>query len=112
MPPAPGKPAHQPQPAAGADATPAAAQRWTGPRCKRCSAPIVFALMTTGRTMPVDPVPNPNGNVVLYRNAKTGEVSGRVVTTAEPLRPGEQLRTSHFQTCPQAGSFRKGRRRR
>ncbi len=86
------------------------AERWSGPRCKRCSAPILFALMPTGRAMPVDPVPNPTGNVVLYRNSKSGDVTGRVVTEADPLRPGEQLRTSHFQKCPQAGSFRRGKR--
>ncbi len=82
-------------------------ERWTGVRCRKCSAPILFAEMPSGKRMPVDPVPNPAGNVVLRKSASKGTIFGRVVTAEEPLREGEQLRTSHFQTCPAAGSFRR-----
>ena len=33
--------------------------------CKECANPIVFARLDTGRLIPLDPMPNPRGNVAV-----------------------------------------------
>lgn len=81
--------------------------------CTTCHARIYWAkVVETGRAMPVDAQPDPvKGNVVLYRNRRTGRaIFARVLKAGEPPPPGTHLRTSHFATCPNAKRHRRNRR--
>lgn len=71
--------------------------------CKSCGQPIVWCRTDTGKRMPVDPEPSPEGNLVL--------IAGELPTTRSVSRgghqPGEPLYVSHFKTCPHASAHRK-----
>lgn len=56
------------------------------PKCNKCSNPIEFVKMKSGKLMPVDPL-----------KLKIVTTDGTVVTGQE----------SHFSTCPYADDFRK-----
>jgi hypothetical protein len=75
-------------------------------RCRSCPADIVWAVTTRGRPMPVDAEPHPDGNIRLI--PRMGLTTPRAEVVTEP-RPGEQLRHSHFTTCPDAGQHRRPR---
>jgi len=66
-------------------------------KCRDCDEPIRWVITTAGKTMPVDPVPHPEGNVLLTPDGLTCRVLG-------PLDRLEQRRIhplylSHFATC-------------
>lgn len=69
-------------------------------KCKSCGAPIMWATSArTGKAMPIDAEPTPNGNVCL--------VAGQ----ARPYTPDDaklhrDRYTSHFATCPDAPTWR------
>lgn len=73
--------------------------------CEGCGAEIRFALLGTGNRIPIDPTPDPDGNVAVYRDAD-GDLRGRVVTVARPVLAYERLHHTHFATCPKAERFR------
>ena len=88
---------------------------WPEARCKAnsCGARIVWATnVASGRRMPVDAEPTAEGNVVLLHGNDGPEA--RVLSKADVAKRGARLdgtydlRTSHFATCPEAGSFRRG----
>lgn len=66
--------------------------------CKDCGAEIVFAKTNKGHWMPLDPQPNPAGNVAAYRDIES-VVRCRVVTQAEPILPYEHPAMPHKATC-------------
>lgn len=73
--------------------------------CKKCRNPIRFVLNTdTGRRIPVDAVPDEDGNV-LARRGKDGELVGHVMTKGEQtpdVIPGQTSWSRwmpHFATC-------------
>lgn len=78
---------------------------WSSSPCRYCGEPVVWALTKTGKRMPVDPQPDPAGNVVL--TTTTGSLSetplalvlGSADQRAE-VNP-DDLHTSHMQTCQQ-----------
>ena len=77
-------------------------------RCKACGNPILWARVTaTGKMMPVDPEPRPDGNIELTR----GRTPEATVHGQSPLGvdPDLTLYVSHFVTCPSADEFRRGR---
>ncbi len=89
--------------------------------CSSCSAPILWAqtLDRAGKrfrrdddkgwkSMPVDFEPSPAGNVQVFHREGEGIVC-RVFKDAASAPPGARLRTSHFQTCPQAAEHRRPR---
>jgi hypothetical protein len=87
-------------------------------QCSTCRKPIIWAMHErTRRRMPIDAWPSAEGNVRLVRMPVTDEyllVDGypvaRVLTTKQ--RFGQTtLHTSHFATCPQAATHRRGRER-
>jgi hypothetical protein len=73
--------------------------------CRSCGARIVWTVTERGRRMPIDPVPNPAGNIILRERA-AGLEPVAVYTSAPPAE-GEKRFTSHFATCPQAKKWRK-----
>jgi len=74
--------------------------------CRACQAPMIWLPTTHGRTMPLDPAPVPNGNVVLVRD-------GNGLLVAEYLRrndvpaAGTLRYQSHFASCEFADDFRR-----
>lgn len=68
--------------------------------CRSCHAPVIWAKTTTGKDIPLNPVPVVGGNLDL--------VDG-VARYVQPSS-GVKLYTSHFTDCPQANSHRRGKR--
>lgn len=64
--------------------------------CKHCGVPVAWCRTTNGNAMPIDPAPNPRGNVfVSYEN---GKLIGRV-RSKQDRRPRGVAFTPHFATC-------------
>lgn len=68
--------------------------------CKECGATLRFVKMRTGKAMPVDPVPDPRGNVAALRGTGGRYVDGRVITAADPAAVGEVVFNAHWNSCP------------
>ena len=77
--------------------------------CRSCTAPIIWASTVKGKVMPVDFDPHPNGNILLHPRDGRGPVAEVVPVGQDGLLAGEQLRHSHFTTCPQADEHRRPR---
>ena len=71
-------------------------------RCKSCGAPIRWGRTGSGRNIPLDAAPTPDGNVTMFDRIA-------VIHTKDspPPEPGELRYTAHFKTCPHAGSWRR-----
>lgn len=67
--------------------------------CRRCGAPIRWAITLTGRRMPLDPGTSDDGNVATW-TGPSGQLRARVLTKGEPPGAHEQRATPHFATCP------------
>lgn len=84
-------------------------------RCRTCGAPIVWAVLPSGRRMPVDRDPSPAGQIRLETDGETdGETDRRAVVlnaadASAARHAGEALYLSHFATCPDADGHRHGR---
>lgn len=67
--------------------------------CRDCSEPIRFVQMEdTGRAMPVNPMPNPDGNVAA--RLAGGRLYGFVVSQDRRPGPTSPLRfVAHFAVC-------------
>ncbi|HKE79039.1 MAG TPA: hypothetical protein VKB54_07010 [Solirubrobacteraceae bacterium] len=74
--------------------------------CRSCGAQIVWAETEKGRRMPVDADPNPLGQIVLRGHGTTPLA---ICGVPDDAYPGEPRYASHFQTCPQAGDWRRRR---
>lgn len=66
-------------------------------KCRRCEAQILFVRLDTGRSIPVEPIPDPTGNVAARRDA--GFLVGHVVAKDHPVEDGQQLYRTHFAAC-------------
>ncbi len=71
--------------------------------CRRCKKPVIFAVISNqaGRPekrMPLDPKPDPGGNVAAYQDV-SGTLTGRVIgsKTSPPMRH-ERVYMPHFPT--------------
>lgn len=66
--------------------------------CQECAVPIVFALLDTGKRIPLNPLPDPKGNVacrIVGGNLRGFVVSrDRLPGAAHPVRM-----IPHFSTC-------------
>ena len=73
-------------------------------RCSSCNAPIEWTTSaTTGKAMPIDAEPHPDGNIVLRDGQAV--VLGRA---ALEVQPADVPRfKSHFATCKFAATHRK-----
>lgn len=81
-----------------------------------CDAEIIWCRNTsTGRAMPVDADPHPQGNIQIH--APHSDRSMPSMSVQNPRRAavarmaGTKFHLSHFKTCPAAADFRKGGRR-
>jgi hypothetical protein len=83
--------------------------------CRTCDAPILWAVTTAGKPMPLDPAPAADGNIIL--TGQTGRTTSggsapecRVddTMTLPGIDPPERFK-SHFATCPQASQHRRKR---
>jgi hypothetical protein len=78
--------------------------------CTSCGAQILFVETEKGRMNPLDPQPNPSGNVVIVKRISDGH---EIAKTLGPWS-GEEYHalphyTSHFATCPHAADHRRRR---
>lgn len=79
------------------------------PTCRSCGQPIQWATTTTGKRMPVDRRPHPDGNVLLRPRTAGPGLEAVVLGPLERLAQERvhQLHQSHFATCPQADQHRR-----
>lgn len=75
--------------------------------CRSCSARIVWATTKSGKKMPVDVAPHPEGNVFLDETSppRAHVLAGEDLAKAR--RIGTELRRSHFVTCSNARDWRR-----
>lgn len=75
--------------------------------CRSCKAEMYWCITPDGKNMPVNAKPDPVGGFVV-----TQKSDGKLY--AEPYYPAQHPSrnrfTSHFATCPDAGSWRSNRR--
>ena len=69
--------------------------------CNSCGATIFWVIMPSGKRMPLDAKPDPNGKVVLHDDGKHAFAPG-----AGGDEPAMRF-PSHFATCPHAANHRK-----
>jgi hypothetical protein len=74
-----------------------------------CGAAIAIITVTKAKggtsRMPVDAAPDPAGNIAV--RTVDGLRTGRVATTARPVRDGEVAYMPHFATCTNPKQFRR-----
>ena len=94
----------QPIPGLGPDKGPlnTTHARWLG-ICRTCRQPILWAVTTTGRRIPVDVHPTERGNLTLVTDGH--QLIAGVHVDADGPRY-----LSHFATCKDANRHRKARR--
>lgn len=80
-------------------------------RCTGCDAPVRWVTTEAGKAMSLDPLPRPNGSIILVHQGQSRLVAQVVPRVALPVvgRPAYQ---SHFASCPMSDQFRKRRRAR
>jgi hypothetical protein len=78
--------------------------------CRSCGARIVWCVVrASGRRMPVNPKPEPDGNVVNV-GSEVGDRSTLVRVLALGEHTDKVRYRSHFETCPAASEHRVDRR--
>jgi hypothetical protein len=71
------------------------------PECRRCHAPVIWALTKAGKRMPVDKQRDPSG-IAALSHAADGHWYVRILTPGEQPAPGvEHRHMPHFATCPE-----------
>lgn len=65
--------------------------------CRSCHEPIRFVRLDTGKAMPVNPLPNPTGNVTA--TVVMGRLAGFVISEGHKPRPRALRFVPHFATC-------------
>jgi hypothetical protein len=66
--------------------------------CRGCGGPIRWTRTENNRAMPIDPDPDPDGNVAVLHTPEG--FRSRVLRRGEDPLPGEAVHQSHFATCP------------
>lgn len=69
-------------------------------RCKSCGAEIVWVKTRSGKRMPLDARPTPNGNLEI-------DLADCVYFVTPDLNAAGKRYTSHFATCPNASEHRR-----
>ncbi len=75
----------------------------TQPRCRSCSAPILWARTEYGNLIPLDADPIPDGNIAFVDGVCKVVRRGELF---EPVYEGPYFKT-HYATCPQAHEHRR-----
>jgi len=77
--------------------------------CGSCGTVIDWALLPTGKRIPVDRASagDPNGNLAVKRDG--GKLHARYLKAGQQPEGGEKRGISHFATCPQADQHRRSR---
>lgn len=72
--------------------------------CRSCGASIVWSVSaTTGKRVPLDAEPRPDGNIELDDDGGTA----RYVDPDQPSLDGRPRYVSHFASCPHASDWRR-----
>lgn len=92
--------------------TPAPGQAWSGSRCSKCHAPILWALTVNDKPQPLDAEPNDAGNLRLldeFIATDRGVVQRVVVVKPGTMEFGDSgaRYMPHHATCPHADQFRR-----
>lgn len=69
--------------------------------CRRCMATLRFVQMTSGKAMPVNPIPDPTGNVAA-RKIGHRYAAGYVLHKGEDPKPGFVVFRPHWADCTDA----------
>lgn len=78
-------------------------------KCKSCGDAILWAVTVESKRIPIDPVPSPDGNLVIQVALHGTEMEHLRARAFEPLfdQKFERYRfKSHFATCPNADEHR------
>lgn len=76
------------------------------PSCRSCGAEVIWTVTKTGKKMPVDAKPDPDGKLIVWKN--DAGVHARYEDDAPAFVQNRPSRfTSHFATCPQAQQHRR-----
>lgn len=79
-----------------------------GNYCHRCKCAMRFVRMEeTGRAMPIDPQPDPEGTVAARQDGP-GRLVGYVISKAHPLQEGYTLYRAHFDLCGRIADVEEG----
>jgi len=74
--------------------------------CRSCKAPILWATTKNGESIPLDPDPTPDGNLILMASG-VALVRAKTDQSTLPGFDDAPRYVSHFSTCPQADEWRK-----
>lgn len=71
-------------------------------KCRFCHQPIQWAITRNSKRMPVDVDPNPAGNVMVEPTEDGKGLFATVLGSGDRLflPDGADVRSSHFETCP------------
>lgn len=78
-------------------------------KCRSCGEAIYWATTASGKSMPVNATPEPEGNVLLTLSRSTGKLSAEVVGAEQKIEPDRRRYLSHWTTCPNANAHRRKR---
>ena len=76
--------------------------------CRTCKAPVRWAATAAGRAIPLDPEPNPDGNLWLDARGVAHNIA-RLTDDEQAEIAGDPLYIAHFVTCPDAAQHRRPR---
>lgn len=82
--------------------------------CRSCDRPVRWVTAAaTGKTMPIDPAPAPNGNIIItaagkaYVFATHADAVAMRDRSSDPYLRMSGTYISHFATCPAAAKHRR-----
>ena len=76
--------------------------------CNSCKATIWWALTPSGKSMPINEKPDPNGTVTTDQNGIVEIITDPAEQRLARKR-GRKFYTAHFATCPAADKHRRRR---
>lgn len=76
-------------------------------KCRSCNARVEWAITENGKTMPIDPAPDPKGNLIKTGTMIQGKPEVHVINSRDERMPDERRFVSHFATCVNADQHRR-----
>lgn len=74
--------------------------------CRSCNAAVIWTVTKSGKKMPVDAKPDPDGQLCVWRN-DSGVHSRHQDDAPQFVQDRPSRFTSHFATCPNAQKHRR-----